>query len=177
MVNVQKQSLTYSIWNRFDPRPRGIYCLESRISYRVSHFLFSYSVLLLRGGAEPDLEPSSYAPGTEIVLTLEAPADGYVAIFHGCEETGEVKPVFPLYATDNPRVLAGQEIPPIAGTVEGPQGMHWFKVFWTKDMFLPSQEFSLENDKGLENAARRFVDALENIPRRLSDLSFRAQIL
>jgi hypothetical protein len=126
-------------------------------------FLFLVQRPVFARGAEPDLELSSYSPGTEIILTLEAPADGYVAIFHGCEATGEVRLVFPLLPEDDPKVRAGQQVGPIRGHVDGPQGKHFLKAFWTANLLLDHTGLDLQDEEEMETAKFSFFEKLEGL--------------
>ena len=114
-------------------------------------------------GADQAPEERRYRPGTELVISMEAPADGYVTVFHGCEETGKVELVFPREADDNPHVLAGQEMPPIAGTVEGPPGEHWLKIIWTSEVVIDLAQHDLMNEYGRGLAVQEFCDRLDEL--------------
>lgn len=104
-----------------------------------------------------------YKPGTDLVLSIEGPDDGYVAVFHGCEETGKVELVFPVEPEDNPRVAAGQEMPPITGKVEGPSGKHWFKMFWTRQPQFDPPELDLATEYGRHLALEEFCDRVAQL--------------
>lgn len=136
---------------------------------RVRNFIssLSFPVSIYVPALEPvrrsahDDEKRSYTTGEEYLLILEAPADGYIAIFHGCEETGQVKLVFPLYSTHNVRVSADQDIAPIQGKVEGPAGKHFFKIFWTRVSLLDPGNVNLQDEQVRDAAVEDFFDALE----------------
>lgn len=135
-----------------------------RVKSFISRFSFPVSIALepVRG-AEPVPQKSCYAPGTKIFISVDAPADGYVVIFHCCEETGEVKPVFPLFPEDNPKVSVGQHWVPVEGRVEGPHGEHFFKVFWTAKALLAWADINLQDKKQLEAAKSKFFEQLEGL--------------
>lgn len=158
-----EETLTTDTLNRADK-----VSLYSRITEFISNLSFPVSLefpaLEAERSTASDEESGSFAPGDELMVTLEAPADGYVAIFHGCEETGQVKLVFPLYATDNPRVSAGQEMPPIEQTVERPPGKHWFKVFWTRGKVFDPEALRPDDEAVLEEVVEGFLDAIESLP-------------
>ncbi len=156
--------LTCSIWNRFDPRPSRVCYLESRISCRVSHFRVPRTASCFCEGRRIGLGAlSPYAPGTEIILTLEAPADGYVAIFHGCEETGEVKLVFPLYATDNPRVLRRPGNPSHRRNCRGASGEALVQGILDKRPAARLKQVDVQNEEQYDRALDDFLDSLEHL--------------
>jgi len=104
-----------------------------------------------------------YKPGTELVIYVEAPADGYVAIFHACEESQEVELVFPLDPTDNFRLDAGVNTYLIEGVVTEPIGMHSFVAFWTRVLLLDTSETDLQDKAVREEMVERFFDAIEDM--------------
>ncbi len=134
--------------------------LISELSFPVS--IYAPAMETVRG-LEPEPQESRYTPGTDLEISAEAPADGYVTVFHGCEETGKVELVFPRYSDDDPWVLAGQEMPPISGQVEGPPGKHWFKVFWTLERLFDPEGLDLANQMDSDRAAQTFVEALAEL--------------
>ena len=67
----------------------------------------------------------------------------------------------PLYAADNPRVSAGQDVAPIQEEIEGPPGRHFFKAFWTKELLLDPSKFNADNDEQCLRAINEFLDDLE----------------
>lgn len=142
--------------------------LLDRLKGLVSKLAFPVSIhtpaLEAVRGAVPEPQEHRYRPGTELEISAEAPADGYITVFHGCEETGEVELVFPVEPDDNPRVSAGQEIPSITGKVEGPPGKHWFKAFWTKDLLLNPEQSDLRMESVREEAVEEFLDVLQDVP-------------
>ncbi len=115
-----------------------------------------------RGGVQ-HAEPTSYVPGTEVILMLEAPADGYLTIFHECEETGKVELLFPLETKYASPVSGGQEIWPITSAVQGPPGKHWFTVFWTRVPVIDPAAYQLEDAEERERASADFFEALEDL--------------
>jgi hypothetical protein len=140
--------------------------LWDKVSNFISSLSFPVSIhapaLEAVRGASEDKE-RRYTPGTELTISVEAPADGYVTVFHGCEETGESKLVFPWQAKDNPRVSEGQRVQLIRGDVEGPPGKHFLKVFWTRERPPDPRKFDLHNDEQREQAEREFFDVLCNL--------------
>lgn len=114
-------------------------------------------------GPEAEKEIRSYVPGEDLAITLKAPANGYVTIFHVCEETGEVNLIFPSEPYDDPKVLAGEGIAPVEGNVDGPAGKHVFKVFWTKDLLIDFTKLDLSNDEQVEVAKLQFFKRLESL--------------
>jgi hypothetical protein len=114
-------------------------------------------------GDVQDAEPSSYVSGTEVILMLEAHADGYLTIFHECEETGRVELLFPLETKYVSPVSGGQEIWPITRTVQGPPGKHWFTVFWTRVPVIDPAAYQLEDAEERERASADFFEALEGL--------------
>ena len=125
--------------------------------------VFVRPALDTRGGEATSPDNPSYRPGTDLFLSLEAPEDGYVAIFHVCEVTGEVKLVFPLEPTDNPKVTTGEQLAPIPGTVEGPAGKHFLKVFWTRVSLLDPRNVNLQDEQVRDAVVEDFFDALEDL--------------
>lgn len=113
-------------------------------------------------GATEDQE-RCYSPGTELVISMEAPADGYVTAFHGCEETDKVELAFPRETDDDPRVSAGLMIPPIAGPVEGPEGKHWIKIFWTRVLVMDPAAYRLMDAEERERASADFFYELAKL--------------
>ncbi len=116
----------------------------------------------VRGG-EPELLDSGYTPGTKLVISVEAPADGYIFIFHCCEETGEVKLVFPLFPEDDPKITAGQHRVTVEGRVEGPPGKHFFKIFWTAVSVIDFANIDFQNEEQLDAAKLEFFESINEL--------------
>lgn len=114
-------------------------------------------------GTVTEAEARSYSPGEEIILTFEAPGDGHVTIFYGCEETGEIRLVFPLEPEDDSQVRANQQLTPIRGAVEGPAGKHFFTVFWTRMNLLNHEKLNLQDEHVCNAAIEHFFEALEEL--------------
>lgn len=111
-------------------------------------------------GHESERKLGFHFPGDPLLFSPEAPADGYMAVFYGCEETGEIKVIFPE-AHEDPRVSAGQQIGPIADEVEGPGGKHFLKAFWTRLPLFNPEGMDLQDRSLLHEALAQFLDAIE----------------
>jgi hypothetical protein len=150
--------LTWKLENQTESLWTKISDFVSSLSVPVS--IYAPALESVRG-VEPEPQERCYTRGTDLVISIEAPADGYMTVFHGCEETQKVELVFPLESDDDPRVLAGKEISPIAGTVEGPAGKQWLRVFWTREMIMDPTAYRLEDVLERERASEAFLDAME----------------
>jgi hypothetical protein len=102
-------------------------------------------------------EQPSYTLDTPLILLVQAPADGYLTIFHVCEKKGVVKLVFPLLETDDPFVQAGKDLGPIHGKVDGPSGNHFFKAFWTRANLLELVQRDRQREGDEEEVADLFL--------------------
>jgi hypothetical protein len=164
VIRIRKieEALTEDALKRADRLP-----LLDRVKSFISQLSFPVSVyapaLEPVRGVETEPQERCYAPGTKLSISVYAPADGYVVIFHCCEETGEVKPVFPLLPEDNPKVSAVQHWVPVEGCVEGPQGRHFFKIFWTRMPLLDLTDLDLQDLEQSETAKSRFFEGLEGL--------------
>ena len=124
--------------------------------------IYAPALAAVRGeGQEP--QEHRYKPGTELAISAEAPGDGYVTVFYGCEETGKVELVFPLHSSDDPQVAEAQEKWSPLRTVQGPPGRHWFKVFWTRPLLIDRAAFPLAEPEEHEQVSADFFDALETL--------------
>jgi hypothetical protein len=131
--------------------------LLSKLSFPVSIYEPAFGAVR---GADQAPEEREYKSGTDLVLSVEAPADGYVTIFHGCEETGEVELVFPWKRKNNPKVSGGQRVEPIRGETEGPPGRHFFTLIWTRERPPDPRKFDLHNEEERKEAEKEFLDDL-----------------
>lgn len=145
--------------NETEPLIERVRAFVSSLSFPVSFFPEAGFV---RSGISME-EKRSYVSGTDMILSLEAPDDGYVVIFYGCEETGEVKLVFPREPADTPHRAAGEQLAPITGTVTGPPGKHFIKVFWTRISLLDPRDLNLRDEKVRATAVANFFEALEDL--------------
>ena len=158
-----EEDLTRDALERADRVP-----LLERIKRFVSDLSFPVFVQLpalapvRREAGEPTQR--SFSVDTALTLSVQAPGDGFITIIYACEATGEVKLVFPVLETDNPRIAEGREVPPIDGVVEGPSGKHFFKIFWTREPLLQRVEADLADEQEAAEAVDCFLDAVQDLP-------------
>lgn len=115
-------------------------------------------------GVETESRKDGYAPGAKLDFVVDIPGDGYVVIFHCCEETGEAKLVFPDLPEDDTKVSSGQRLGPVEGYADGPQGKHFLKVFWTRSRLLDLTDIDPDNEEEFKSVIDKFLDALGKLP-------------
>jgi hypothetical protein len=115
-------------------------------------------------GVEPEPQQDRYTLGSDLFISMEAPADGYVTVFHGCEETLRRELVFPLYFNDDPKVGEGWGLLPFSRKVEGPRGKHWLNVFWTRVRAFDPEGLDPNDEIALDEAVEGFFDLVESLP-------------
>jgi hypothetical protein len=98
-----------------------------------------------------------------LFISMEAPSEGYVTVFRGCEYTDEVEIFFPHDITDDSQVVSSQELKTISATVRPPLGKHWFTIFWTRRPVLDFHQVSVTGEEQKEEALKEFWQALSTL--------------
>jgi hypothetical protein len=131
-------------WADRQPALERLKSLVSKTSFEM--FLQLPALELARHGAKGD-ECLKCQAGDPVVISLEAPADGYITVFHWHEETGEVTLLFPQSEDDQSRVSKGQEVS-VSGEATIPVGKQGFKAIWTKGPLKVHEQHVLHAESG-----------------------------
>jgi hypothetical protein len=115
-------------------------------------------------GLKIESQKDGYTVGARLDISVDVPGDGYIVIFHCCEETGEAKLVFPELPEEDQKVSAGKHLDLGEGHVDGPRGKHFLKAFWTRSKVLDLTDVDPDNEDELKTAIDKFLDALDALP-------------
>lgn len=115
-------------------------------------------------GVEIESQKDGYTVGARLDISVDVPGDGYMVVFHCCEETGEAKLVFPELSEEEQKVSAGKHLDLGEGHVDGPRGKHFLKAFWTRSKVLDLTDVDPDNEDELKTAIEKFLDALDALP-------------
>jgi len=135
--------------------------LIEQITSLKSILTFPLEIVPLGATRGPEEQKNLYSVGQTVVLSIEAPRDGHIAVFHYDSE-GNLRLVFPR-KKDDVTFAKSKEEKRIGMKVTEPAGKQWLKaVFFGREVIKPPK-IGLEEDTSGLTTIEAFLDAIPNL--------------
>ncbi len=106
-------------------------------------------------------DTKQYSIGESFVFCMPVNSDGYLVILH-YDEKDNLSLIFPSNSNDDAFVRKGSE-KKISGKVTGPTGKQYFKVFWTANKVLNTDNIDFKNEISIEKMINDYIDSLTDL--------------
>jgi hypothetical protein len=132
-----------------------------RIESLKSGLTFPLTVAPLGATRGAEQQKNAFSVGQSVLLSLEPPQDGYVAVFH-YDSQGNLRLIFPRKKGDVSLVKSGEE-KRITMKVTEPIGKQWLKAVFFQHDLIKLEKLDPEDESSGLAMIEGFLDALPNL--------------